>query len=360
MSATKPRIPETVSISELAENMAKSGKVQRARAGAQVLRERLARESLGAGRGDPAVAVKAGADYPGFMRLRCEEVDLFDRNPRTSVNPRYVEIRDSIIERGGLQGPLTVTRRPGSERYMLYMGGNTRLQIVRELWRETRDARYEWLNFTYHEWVSEADVIAAHLIENEARSDTTFFEKAGGLAALKEELEKGRGKALALRDLSAEAKRLGMKVSPTAAMNYLFAVAELAALGPALTHENVNAIRAHPRAPRKNRQRAGHRPVRLQGSHPGCDRCRGRPAGRQRRGVRGEPVEWRRDARAARGDGRGARQSGGARARARQGGPGRARRCRRGEPGERADQAENRGRGLHGRRSARSRADWRR
>ena len=42
-----------------------------------------------------------------------------------------------------------------------------------------------------------------------------------------------------------EAKRLGMKVSAVAAMNYLYAVAELSALGPLLTHENVNAIRTH-------------------------------------------------------------------------------------------------------------------
>ena len=245
MSGAKSRIPESVSIMELAERMQRQGRVNAARPSTEELRKKLTLESLASGLGDPAVAVKAEADYPGFMRLRCEEVDLYDRNPRRSVNPRYTEIRDSIVERGGLHGPLTVTRRPGAKRYMLYMGGNTRLQIVQELWRETREARYEWINVTYHEWVSEADIIAAHLIENEARADTTFFEKAGGLVLLKEELEALGGTPLTLRELGLEAKALGMKVSAVAAMNYLYAVAELSALGPALTHENVNAIRAH-------------------------------------------------------------------------------------------------------------------
>ena len=245
MSAAKPRIPDSVSIMELAERMQKQGKVNLARPSAEEVRKKLTLDSLASGVGDPRVAVEAGADYPGFMRLRCEEVDYYDRNPRTSLNPRYTEIRDSIIERGGLQGPLTVTRRPGAKRYMLYMGGNTRLQIVRELWRTTREPRYEWINVTFHEWVSEADIIAAHLIENEARADTTFFEKAGGLAVLKDELERLRGTSLTLRELGVEAKRLGMKVSAVAAMNYLYAVAELSALGPLLTHENVNAIRTH-------------------------------------------------------------------------------------------------------------------
>ena len=189
MSAARSRIPESLSIMELAERMQRQGKITAARPSTEEVRKMLTLESLASGLGNPAVVVKAEADYPGFMRLRCEEVDLYDRNPRRSVNPRYTEIRDSIVERGGLHGPLTVTRRPGAKRYMLYMGGNTRLQIVQELWRETREERYEWINVTYHEWVSEADIIAAHLIENEARADTTFFEKAGGLALLKVELE---------------------------------------------------------------------------------------------------------------------------------------------------------------------------
>ena len=245
MSGARPRIPETLSVAELAHKRTARDKSAPAQPSTEALRSRLARESLEAAGALPAAKLSPAADYPGFMRLRCDDVDLFDRNPRTSLNPRYVEIRESIIERGGLHGPLMVTRRPGSARYMLYMGGNTRLKIVQDLWHETRDPRYEWINCSYHAWVSEADVIAAHLIENEARSDTSFFEKAGGLVTLKEELEKQRGKALTLRELAAEARALGMKVSASTAMNYLFAVTELAALGPLLTHDNVNAIRAH-------------------------------------------------------------------------------------------------------------------
>ncbi|NMG17479.1 Integrating conjugative element protein, ParB family [Aromatoleum bremense] len=191
-----------------------------------------------------AASIKASQAVDGWMMLRCTEIDCYDRNPRVKTNPRYAEIRASIEARGGLGEALSVTRRPQSDRYMCYMGGNTRLQIVQELWHETKDPGYEWIRAVVHPWVSESDVIAAHLIENELRADTTFWEKARGVALLKSELEADLAGPLSLRALSEHANKCGLKLHAVTATNYLFAVDQLAPFGPHLTHESAGAIRS--------------------------------------------------------------------------------------------------------------------
>ncbi|WP_246263975.1 ParB family protein [Aromatoleum toluvorans] len=245
---SKTRLPETISIKDLAQQMEKQGKLRPAPSGGSNTVERralLAAHSLAVrSPDDSAASIKASQDVDGWMMLRCSEIDCYDRNPRVKTNPRFAEIRASIEARGGLGEALSVTRRPGSDRHMCYMGGNTRLQIVQELWHETKDPRYEWIRVVVRPWVSESDVIAAHLIENELRGDTTFWEKARGVALLKSELESDLGGPLSLRALSEHANKCGLKLHAVTATNYLFAVDQLAPFGPHLTHESAGAIRS--------------------------------------------------------------------------------------------------------------------
>lgn len=244
---SRPRLPETLSIRELAQQMEKQGKIRSTTSSSNTVDRRalLAAHSLAVRSPDNrAAALEAGQDVDGWMTLRCTEIDCYDRNPRMRTNPRYAEIRASIEARGGLGEALSVTRRPGASRYMCYMGGNTRLRIVQELWHETSDPRYEWIRVVVHPWVSESDVIAAHLIENELRADTTFWEKARGVALLKAELETDLGRALSLRALSEHASKCGLKLHAVTASNYLFAIEHLDPLGPRLTHESSSAIRS--------------------------------------------------------------------------------------------------------------------
>ncbi|WP_246265866.1 ParB family protein [Aromatoleum diolicum] len=245
---SKTRLPETISIKDLAQQMEKQGKLRSAPSGGSNAVERralLAAHSLAVrSPDDSAVSIKASQDVDGWMMLRCIEIDCYDRNPRVKTNPRFAEIRASIEARGGLGEALSVTRRPGADRYMCYMGGNTRLQIVQELWHETKDHKYEWIRVVVHAWVSESDIIAAHLIENELRGDTTFWEKARGVALLKSELESDLGGPLSLRALSEHANKCGLKLHAVTATNYLFAVDQLAPFGPHLTHESAGAIRS--------------------------------------------------------------------------------------------------------------------
>ncbi|RMU75676.1 Protein with ParB-like nuclease domain in PFGI-1-like cluster [Pseudomonas syringae pv. aptata] len=70
------------------------------------------------------------------MVLTLDEMKAFEQNPRTVTNAKYKEIKESIRQRGLDHRP-SVTRRPGEQKFTINNGGNTRLQILRELYSET-------------------------------------------------------------------------------------------------------------------------------------------------------------------------------------------------------------------------------
>ena len=109
--------------------------------------------------------------FPGlFINVSVAEIDFFDKNPRTRHDPElYRQIKESVRE-SGIQQPVHITRRPGSSRFLLSQGGNTRLKIMQELLAETGDARFAEIPAIYTEYTSEADIQIAHLIENEQRA----------------------------------------------------------------------------------------------------------------------------------------------------------------------------------------------
>ena len=126
------------------------------------------------------------------MVLHIDQIDPYDRNPRREANPRYAEIRDSIRAQGGLNSALEITRRPGAEHYMVRAGGNTRLQILKELHVETGDSCFAQVHCLFHPWTDDVAVLTAHLIENEneLRGDMTLIDKALGVQSLRHEMEK--------------------------------------------------------------------------------------------------------------------------------------------------------------------------
>ncbi|MGX2041521.1 hypothetical protein ACWJKU_15535 [Methylocaldum sp. MU1018] len=91
------------------------------------------------------------------------EIKPYDRNPRRELNPRYHDIKDSIRAHAGLNNPLTVTRRPGDELFMVESGGNTRLMILKELWQETQHESFRRVHCLFVPWKSESHVLSAHL-----------------------------------------------------------------------------------------------------------------------------------------------------------------------------------------------------
>lgn len=189
-----------------------------------------------------AAGMKVGDEFDGSqMQLLVSSMLPYDKNPRTGPNPRYQQIKESIRAQG-VTSQLTVTRRPGSELYMPYAGGNTRLLIVQELLKETGEERWKRLTVTYRAWPGDAAVIAAHLVENEQRGDTSYWEKAQGVASLKQELEKESKRILTVADVNAEARRLGMDFGLKTVQDFLFAVEWLGPVGPKTQAEMVRNV----------------------------------------------------------------------------------------------------------------------
>lgn len=202
-------------------------------------------------------------DQEGQIQLRVTEIDPYDRNPRRTKNDRYDEIKESIRS-SRMQSPLVVTRRPGSQRYMVGAGGNTRLCAQLELWVETQESRFEYVLATYRPWESELKILAAHVVENELRGAMVFWDKAHGIFAMKAELEREQGKSLSLRQLHDALRTHGMNVSITLLSFYGFALDNLAELGeatrylsgatvmalqPVFKHLSTYLISAHDRPP---------------------------------------------------------------------------------------------------------------
>lgn len=191
-----------------------------------------------------AAGLKPGDDFDGAtMSLETAKVRPYDRNPRRVRNPKYAEIEASVRAKG-IINPVTVTRRPGSKEYMIYGGGNTRLEILQKAHEEQpQNPLYARMTVIYRAWRGEADVTLAHLIENEARGDTSFWDKACGLMQFKGELETQLGAQLNIAELRKKATEMGWSVSHSTIQIYEFATGMLAPIGAYLTLSAVQAIK---------------------------------------------------------------------------------------------------------------------
>ena len=111
------------------------------------------------------------------LRVEITRIKCYERNPRRSKNPEYGRIKASILM-SGMDQPLIITRRPGEKHYIVQAGGNTRLQILKELFEVTCEERFFRIDCLFVEWDRESSVLLAHLRENELRGNLTFIDKA--------------------------------------------------------------------------------------------------------------------------------------------------------------------------------------
>lgn len=147
--------------------------------------------------------------------IRTRDIQEFSGNPRKSSNPRYAEIKASVLE-SGLQQPLVITKRPGETKFVLHSGGNTRLRVLKELWRETSDERFSTVMCWYKPWQGEQSTLLSHLVENELRAAMSFCERAEAIVKLCEAYQKEEGfEPLSLRALSERLGQAGYPASVT-------------------------------------------------------------------------------------------------------------------------------------------------
>jgi ParB family protein of integrating conjugative element (PFGI_1 class) len=129
-------------------------------------------------------------------------------NPRTSQNPAFNEIKESIRNRGLDHAP-NVTRRSPNEKYMIKDGGNTRLRALQELFAETQDPRFFTIDCLFYPWVSDRDQLIAHIIENEMRGSMTFIDRARAAMRIKADLEAEAGEVFSIQKLANDITSLG-------------------------------------------------------------------------------------------------------------------------------------------------------
>jgi ParB family protein of integrating conjugative element (PFGI_1 class) len=171
--------------------------------------------------------------------LTIDQIIPYDRNPRRVTNPRYAEIKAAIRAAGKLNNLLSVTRRPGDTYYMVESGGNTRLQILNELWKETHDETFFKTDCLIVPWQSESHVLSAHLIENELRGDMTLIDKALAINDLKAQLENEGGQALSRNEFIRQLTTKGYPVSKRQLIRFEYAADFLEPLIPMALNEGL-------------------------------------------------------------------------------------------------------------------------
>ncbi|WP_153789258.1 ParB family protein [Pseudomonas sp. EMN2] len=152
------------------------------------------------------------ADTP--LVLGVDEVLPWEDNPRTTRNPRYDELKDSIRNRG-LDTPPPVTRRPGEEKYRIRNGGNTRITILKELFQETGDERFQRINVLFRPWDQvrgEIIMLTGHLAED-LKGELKFIERAVAVGRAKELYENETGETISQRELARRLSKDGYPIS---------------------------------------------------------------------------------------------------------------------------------------------------
>ncbi len=149
---------------------------------------------------------------PVQIVLTLDQLRPYNLNPRVKKNEKYDEIKDSIRARG-LDSPPQVSRRPGEEHYTIHNGGNTRLQILGELWQETRDERFYRIPCLFKPWKSEIFALTGHMAENDTHGRLIWIERCLGVAQAKALYqEQDDGKDLSQSELARRLKADGYPI----------------------------------------------------------------------------------------------------------------------------------------------------
>ncbi|WP_278406019.1 ParB family protein [Pseudomonas rhodesiae] len=173
---------------------------------AQTMKEKL--QLPGFESKSPAAARLSDPIVDTPMLLTLDETLPYDENPRTTRNPKYDDIKESIRQRG-LDTPPPVTRKPGEEKFRIRNGGNTRLAILNELYRETGDEKFFRLHCLFRPWdAARGEIISltGHLAENDLQGQLLFIERAIGVDKARALYEEEAGESISQREL---VRRLG-------------------------------------------------------------------------------------------------------------------------------------------------------
>ncbi|WP_049722386.1 ParB family protein [Gilvimarinus polysaccharolyticus] len=210
------------------------------------LSERLNRQSR------TVDTVKTDPTIPTEVTVTLDELVPSEFNPRQSVNPKYDDIKDSIKARG-IDHRFNVTRKSVDDPYQIADGGNTRLQALQELWKETGDEKFFRHQVTFKPWVDDEESLAGHLVENDLRGDMKLIERALAAKRWIALIEEKEGKTLSMRKVSERMKSKGWSIDHSNLSVLLYAVDGLVEYVPDLLWAGagvptVKKLRSHEKA----------------------------------------------------------------------------------------------------------------
>ena len=147
--------------------------------------------------------------------ISISDIAEYERNPRVYPDPEHESIKDSIRSRGLLQ-QLVVTQKPGSDKYVLLQGGNTRLKCLRELYEEAGDPKFSQVVCEFRPRTTENDLLIGHYIENEQRGNLNWHEKSALICNLHSMFEaRTGGIPLPSTDFERQTSASGIKIRRT-------------------------------------------------------------------------------------------------------------------------------------------------
>lgn len=158
------------------------------------------------------VATTPVAEMP--MILTLPELAPNPDNPRTTRNPKFDEIKESIRQRG-LDTVPKVTQNPEGTPgvYIFSDGGNTRHEVLWELWNETQEPRFYRIHVLFKPWPGRLQCVIGHLAEGDLHGELTFIDKALGVQNTRTLYEKSLGKPVSQRELAALLTKDGYPVN---------------------------------------------------------------------------------------------------------------------------------------------------
>lgn len=173
--------------------------------------------------------------------VHIDEVETYEKNPRQTINEADEDIRHSL-KTNGPEGVILVTRIPGRSRYVCAKGANTRLRIVKELWQETKDPRFEKLLVQIVMWKGHAAAITDHIIENTVRGDMTFWDKAKACWGIRYELTADKGTVPSGNELLSSIQAFGLSIDRATLSRYLHTAEHFGAIKTYCNNISVKAL----------------------------------------------------------------------------------------------------------------------
>ena len=189
----------------------------------------------------PAAHIVGQQDERYHARINLDELEEYEQNIRTEVNPKYAEIKESIRVQG-ITNQLSVTKHPITRMYIPFAGGNTRIRILKELFAETGDIKYKNLDVVVMPFTDHRSLLINHYVENELRGDVSFWEKANGVARITAAIATEHDRITTASDVQKFAKTKGLNLSLGVLNLYLFVTSKLTPLGPWLEVKSTQVL----------------------------------------------------------------------------------------------------------------------